>query len=43
MMPKDAKRLSPTRIFGLDNIMLQPIGIDHVDDFESIRSEIIVI
>jgi hypothetical protein len=35
-MPKSAKRFS-------DNIMLQLIRIDHVYDFESFRSKIIVI
>jgi hypothetical protein len=36
MMPKSAKRFS-------DDIMLQPIEIDHVHDFGSTRSKIIVI
>jgi hypothetical protein len=50
MMPKSAKRFSltwtfgsRTRAFGSDDIMLQLIGIDHVHDFGSIRSKIIVI
>jgi hypothetical protein len=36
MMPKSVKRFS-------DHIMLSVIGIDHVHDFGSIRSKIIVI
>ena len=36
MMPKSAKRFS-------DNIMLKTIRIDHVCDFGSVRSKIIVI
>src|SRR5258708_4723853 len=36
MMPKSAKRFS-------DNIMLRGMRIDHVHDFGSIRSKIIVI
>jgi hypothetical protein len=43
MKPKSAKHFSLTRTFGSDDIMLQLIGIDHVHDFGSIRSKIIVI